>query len=99
MVAIAVEVGATSCLKLAGQGSVVAILAVVLGYASAFALLAWLVQRLEVGIVYAVWSGAGTALVAVIGIAIYHESLTATKVCGLAFVICGVVLLNMAGAH
>ena len=97
--AILLEVTATLALKPAGAGSPAAIAIVVAGYGSSFSLLAYVVQRLEVGIVYAVWSAAGTAIVALAGIVAFGESLTALKLVGLALVICGVVVLNLAGAH
>lgn len=96
-IAIAIEVTATSLLKLAGQGSLSAIAAVVCGYALSFALVAQVVQRLEVGIVYAIWSGLGTALVAMIGIALYDESANLVKFLGLSLVIGGVAVLYLAG--
>lgn len=95
--AIVVEVAATSALKLAGQGKPLAIAGVVAGYCVSFALVAWIVQRLEVGVVYAIWSGAGTALVAALGVALYGEAVTALKVAGLALIVLGVVALNLAG--
>jgi small multidrug resistance pump len=98
-VAIVIEVAATSALKLAGQGRPLAIAGVVAGYTVSFALVAWVVQRLEVGIVYAIWSGVGTALVALVGVALYGEAVTALKLAGLALIVLGVVTLNLAGAH
>ena len=97
MLAIAIEVAATSCLKLAGQGNLSAIAGVTVGYVASFSLVAWVVQKLEVGIVYAIWSGAGTAAVALIGVVLLDESAGPAKLMGLALVISGVVVLNVAG--
>jgi small multidrug resistance pump len=99
VLAIAVEVAATSALKPAGEGNVIAILGVGLGYGTAIVLMAIIVRKLEVGVVYAIWSGAGTALVAVVGILIFGESLTALKVLGLLMIVGGVAALNLTGAH
>ena len=95
-VAIALEVTATSCLRFAGQGNLLAILAVIVGYASALTLVAQVAQRLEIGIVYAIWSAAGTAIVAIIGIVLLGEGVSVAKVAGLGLVIAGVVVLNLA---
>jgi small multidrug resistance pump len=95
-VAIALEVTATSCLRSAGQGNLPAIAVVIVGYSSALALVAQVAQRFEIGIVYAIWSAAGTALVAIIGVVLLGEGVTAAKVAGLALVIAGVVVLNLA---
>lgn len=94
--AIVVEVASTSMLRLAGQGRPLAIVAVVVGYGLSFALVARVMQRLEIGIVYAIWSGVGTALVALAGVALEGEAVTAAKLGGLALIIGGVVVLNLA---
>ncbi|HEU4975702.1 MAG TPA: SMR family transporter [Baekduia sp.] len=93
--AIAIEVAATSLLKLAGQGRVAAIVAVVVGYAVSFAIVARIVQRLEIGTVYAIWSGVGTAAVAIIGVAAYGDAVTLPRVAGITLIIVGVVALNL----
>ena len=48
-------------------------------------------------VAYAVWSAVGTAAIAVIGMAILGEPVTALKVASLALIIAGVVGLNLAG--
>lgn len=95
--AILVEVLATSSLKAAGEGRAWAIVVVALGYTSAFVLLALAVRDVEVGVAYAIWAGAGTALIAAIGIVVLDESLNVAKAAGIAFVVAGVVLLNLQG--
>jgi small multidrug resistance pump len=98
-IAIIVEVFATSLLKSASSGNVVAIVAVVSGYLTAFGLLAIVVRSLEVGVTYAIWGGTGTGLVATIGILVLGESVTPWKMAGLTFVIAGVILLSLSGEH
>jgi small multidrug resistance pump len=56
-------------------------------------------KRLELGLTYAVWSGVGTALAAVIGIAYFREPLTLIKAASLGLVILGVVGLSLAARH
>jgi multidrug transporter EmrE-like cation transporter len=46
-----------------------------------------------------VWSGAGTAVVAVIGYLLLGESLGPLKIMFLLLIIVGVVGLNVAGSH
>lgn len=72
---------------------------VVLGYGTSFWLLALVLRELSVGTTYAVWSAAGTALIAVFGMLALGESATALKVGSLALIIAGVVGLNLAGSH
>jgi small multidrug resistance pump len=53
-------------------------------------------KRLDLSVTYAIWSGVGTALAALIGIAYFREPLTLIKVASLALVILGVVGLSLA---
>jgi small multidrug resistance pump len=57
------------------------------------------VRELDVSLVYAVWAGIGTAVVAVIGMTTLGESVNALKLASLALVIGGVVGLNLSGAN
>jgi hypothetical protein len=54
-------------------------------------------RRLELSIAYAIWSGVGTALTVMIGIAYFREPLTAMKLASIAFVVIGVGGLSLAG--
>jgi len=93
--AILLEVGGTICLKLShGMTQALPLVGVVLFYLSAFALMSVCLKNLEVGAVYAIWSGAGTALVAMIGVLYFGESFTWVKILGLLLVIFGVILLR-----
>ncbi|MBV8047138.1 MAG: multidrug efflux SMR transporter, partial [Paludibacterium sp.] len=95
--AIAAEVTATSSLKLAqGFTRPLPSLVVAVGYVLSFWLLGRVVQRLELGLVYAVWCGVGMAVVAVVGIAAYGESVTWLKFAGIACITVGVVVLSFA---
>ena len=100
LLAIAVEVVATSLLKVSdGFSKLWPTIGSLAGYGVAFALLALVVRDMSVGVAYAVWSGLGTAAIVAIGVLFLHESVTATKVAGVLLVIGGVVTLNLGGAH
>lgn len=99
VLAILLEVCATLSLKAAGGGSVPAIVAVVIGYLGSFVLLAIVLKSIEIGTTYAIWAGAGTALIATIGMIALGEAVTAVKLGSLALIIAGVVGLNLSGAH
>lgn len=99
--AIATEVVATSALKLSngfshlGWSVVVAV-----GYIASFVLLAQVLKmHMDVGTAYAVWSGVGTAAIALIGALFLGENLTLVKLAGILLIIGGVVVLNLAGGH
>ena len=95
--AIAAEVGATTCLKLSNgfENSWYAIPIFIL-YGISFWLLALAIKEIELGIAYAVWAGVGTAIVALIGVAIFQESMTFIKVVSVLAIIGGVVGLHLA---
>jgi small multidrug resistance pump len=69
------------------------------GYLIAFLLLAQTLKTMSVGTAYAIWSAAGTAAIAAIGMVFLGESANAAKLIGLTLVIAGVVVLNLGGAH
>jgi small multidrug resistance pump len=98
--AIGSEIGATTLLKLAnGFTRLWPSVGVAIGYLLSFVLLGQVLKALPVSLVYAIWSGAGTAAVAVIGLALFHEPVSWLKVAGIALVIAGVVALNLGGGH
>lgn len=69
------------------------------GYALAFALLAQTLKSMPVSLAYAVWAGAGTALVATVGMAVLGEAASGVRVAGIALIIGGVIAVNLGGAH
>ena len=98
--AIASEVIATLALKSSeGFSRPVPTAVVVVGYALSFWLLALVLKHMSVGTTYAVWSAAGTAAIALIGIVAYGEGANLLKLGSLGLIILGVVGLNAAGAH
>jgi small multidrug resistance pump len=100
MLAILGEIVATSCLKATdGLTRWLPIVGVVSGYGLAFVLLARTMKVLPVGIIYAVWSGVGTIAIALIGLIIFRESLPPIAWAGIALVIAGCVMLNLAAPN
>ncbi len=94
--AIVAEVAGTSFLK-ASEGftrlgpSVV----VVVGYAAAFYLLSLTLKVIPVGVAYAIWSGVGVALIAIIGWIFFGQRLDAPAIIGMAMIVGGVIVLNV----
>ncbi|MFC3576167.1 multidrug efflux SMR transporter [Streptomyces yaanensis] len=98
--AIASEVVATTAMKYSdGFSRLWPSLVTVLGYVVSFALLAQTLKTVSIGTAYAIWSGAGTAVVAAIGLTLFGEGLGAAKIAGIALIIGGVAVLNLGGAH
>jgi small multidrug resistance pump len=99
-VAIAIEVGATISLRYSdGFTKPLPSALTVAGYAVSFYLLALVLRDISVSTAYAVWSGAGTAAVALIGMALLGEPATAIKLASIALIVVGVIALNLSGAH
>lgn len=95
-IAIVSEVFAEAMMKLSnGFEKKAPIIGIVLGYLIAFYLMAQTLNELPLGFVYAVWTGAGVALTAIIGAAVWHEGFNAKKVLGLLAIIAGVVFLKL----
>jgi small multidrug resistance pump len=98
--AIAVEVAATLCLRASdGFSKLAPSVAVVIGYGISFWLLSIVLKHISVGTTYAIWAGAGTAAVAIVGMASLGEPVTALRIGSIALIVIGVVGLNAAGAH
>lgn len=75
-IAIVSEVIATSALKASdGFTRLLPSVIVVVGYGIAFYCLALVLRTLPVGIVYAIWSGVGVALIALVGWLLYGQTL------------------------
>jgi small multidrug resistance pump len=64
-------------------------------YILAIWLMSLAMRQLEMGITYAVWAASGAAITAALGIAVYGESATASKLIGLVLVVLGVFLLSL----
>ena len=60
-------------------------------YGIGLALMNLVLRRMDVSIVYAVWSGVGTALVAIIGFLWFKEPATAIKIISITLIIFGVI--------
>ncbi len=99
--AILTEVIATTALKLSdGLSRLVPSIVVAVGYILSFVLLAQALKlHLQVSVAYAVWSGVGTAAIAVIGVFLLDEPVNLAKAIGIGLVIIGVVVLNLATPH
>lgn len=71
----------------------------VVGVAS-FVGLGYALKTLPAGTAYAVWTGTGAALTAVIGMVWLREPISVLKIASLVLIVAGVVGLNLAGgAH
>jgi small multidrug resistance pump len=95
-VAIVSEVIATSALKASdGFSHFWPSVIVLIGYAISFYLLSLTLRTIPVGVVYAIWSGAGIALIALVGWLFLGQSLDGPAIIGLLLIVAGVIVLNV----
>ena len=93
--AIGSEIIATTSLKLSdGFTKLVPTIVVVVGYVISFWAMSVSLRTIPIGVVYAIWSGIGTAAIVVIGYVLFHEVLDAVKLGAIGLIMLGVVLLN-----
>jgi small multidrug resistance pump len=99
LAAILLEVAGTSMMNLAeGFTKLVPSALIFLLYALSLAALTVSLKQIDLSVAYAVWSGLGTALIALIGVLWFREPLTALKIGSLVLIVAGVVGLNLGGA-
>lgn len=97
--AILLEVAGTTSMKLAhGFEHRLPSILVFVFYALSFSLMMMALKQIELSIAYAIWAGAGTALIAVIGVAWFGEPVTALKLGSLILIVVGVIGLNLSSS-
>lgn len=96
IVAIVAEVVATSAMaKSDGFTRIWPTLIAFFGYGLAFYLLSLVTRTVPVGIVYAIWSGAGIVLVAAAGWLFFGQKLDLAATVGMAMIVAGVLIINL----
>ncbi len=95
-IAIVSETVATSAMKSSdGFTRLIPSAIVVVGYAIAFYFLSMTLKSIPVGIAYAIWSGVGIVLIALVSWLVFGQKLDAAAVIGMALIISGVVVMNV----
>ena len=96
ILAIVLEVAGTTSMKLSeGFSRLLPSVMIFIFYALSFAGLTLALKRIDVSVAYAIWSGLGTALITVIGLAYFKEPATLIKILSIALIILGVAGLNL----
>ncbi|AXN39773.1 DMT family transporter [Peribacillus butanolivorans] len=101
-IAIISEVFGSSMLKVSnGFKKLFPSIGVIIGMGLAFYCLSLSLNTIPLGTAYAIWSGIGTALTALVGVIVYKERFNLKKFLGLVLIIGGVVVLKLSsgGAH
>ena len=95
-IAIMAELIATSFLKISeGFSKFWPSVAAIFGYGIAFYFLSLTLKFLPVGIVYAIWSGVGIVLLALVGWLVFDQKIDWAGIVGIGFIVTGVLVLNL----
>ena len=63
--------------------------------ALSFFLLSHALKGIPIGIAYAIWSAAGIVIISLVGYFVYNESLDFPAILGIAFIVIGVIIINV----
>ncbi|MCW7752919.1 SMR family transporter [Desulfobotulus sp. H1] len=95
-IAIVAEVCGTMALKASdGFTKLYPSISVLFSYTLAFYCLSITLRSIPVGIAYAVWAGAGVALIALLAWIFFGQKLDGAAILGLSLIVAGVVVLNV----
>jgi len=95
-IAIAAKVAGTSILKVTEEfKKLIPTTFLVIFYRISFWLMTLALRDVPLGIVYAVWSGLGIVLVAIIGAFVYKEVPDLASMIGMALIISGVIVMHL----
>ena len=94
--AIVLEIAGTVSMKLSHgfTRTLPSVLLFVL-YGLSFGLMTIAVKKIDMSVSYAIWSGVGTATIALIGMLAFRESLSAVQVLSIVLIIAGLVGLRV----
>jgi small multidrug resistance pump len=96
LVAIAFEIGGTTSMKLShGFTRLLPTVLMFMFYGTGITLMNLVLRRMDLSLVYAVWSGLGTAAIALIGMIWFHEPANAIRITSIILIILGVIGLNI----
>ena len=96
LAAVIFETIGTTALQASQQFTkLVPVVIVVVSYSLAFYLLALTLKHMPVGILYAIWSGAGIVLIAIIGWVVFRQTLDLPAVLGMALILAGIVIIQL----
>lgn len=97
-IAILFEVGWALAMKLShGFTRPIPAAATVVMYLLSVVFLSFATRRLDIGVGYAIWAGAGAALIAVAGMTWFREPVSALKLVSIGLIVAGIIGLQAAG--
>ena len=71
---------------------------VVVAYSASFYLMALALKVIPVGIAYAIWSGVGILMIAIIGFAVFGQKLDLPAILGMGLTLVGILVIHLFSA-
>jgi small multidrug resistance pump len=98
--AIILEVAGTTSMKLSeGFTKTIPSIVMFVFYILSLIALTFALRKFDMSIAYAIWAGLGTALITMIGILYFKESISLIKIASIALIIIGVVGLHLSNKN
>ncbi len=95
-IAIVAEVIATSALKASEEFTRLGpSIIVLIGYGAAFYFLSLVLKTMAIGVAYAIWSGVGIVLIAIMAAIMFKQVPDIPAILGMALIVCGVIVINV----
>jgi len=96
--AIVSEVCGTTFMKLSdGMTKLKFSVLMLVFYILSLSMLSLALKKIEIGVAYAIWSGIGIALITIVGIIFFKESISVSKIVFISFILVGAIGLNLFG--
>lgn len=94
--AIVAEMVATGALKASEEFTkFIPSMIVVIGYGVAFYFMTLVLRTIPIGITYAIWSGIGIVLIAILGVIFYKEIPDLPAIIGMGLIVAGVIVIHL----
>ena len=95
-IAIVTEVIATSALKSSQEFTKIGpSIIVVIGYVISFYFLSLVLKTVPVGVAYAIWSGLGIVLIAIVGVVVFNQKINIPTIIGMLLIVFGIIIMHL----
>lgn len=95
MIAICSEVFGTTMLKLSqGFSKPLPSIGFVVGFGLAFYLMSLTLKNIPLGMAYAIWSGVGLVVTAIVGVVVFGEKVDFWGMVSIGLILAGVIMMN-----
>jgi small multidrug resistance pump len=100
LLAIVLEVAGTTSMKLSeGFTKTIPSVFMFLFYILSLVALTFALKKFDMSMAYAIWAGLGTALITIVGIVYFRESVSLLKIGSIVLIIIGVVGLHLSSKN